>query len=136
MCEIIAVRKCHMQLNAVCLVHSSLLAWISSVHTDKVLAYLRFKKVFVLKASFSKTFLQIDSKGLDSSNNIDSRINITTFFNFPDMFRRYIRHLQCYIFEIAVEFKARAILQSNFVRSRASGKLKKVVMFIRLSTNY
>jgi len=27
-----------------------------------------------------------------------SRINITTFFNFPDMFRRYIRHLQCYIF--------------------------------------
>ena len=29
---------------------------------------------------------------------IDSRINITTFFNFPDMFRRYIRHLQCNIF--------------------------------------
>ena len=28
----------------------------------------------------------------------DSRINITTFFNFPDIFRRYIRHLQCYIF--------------------------------------
>ena len=24
------------------------------------------------------------SKGLDSSNNIDSRINITTLFNFPD----------------------------------------------------
>ena len=32
------------------------------------------------------------------SHNIDSRVNITTFFNFPDMFRRYIRHLQCYIF--------------------------------------
>ena len=31
-------------------------------------------------------------------NNIDSRINITTFFNLPDMFRRYIRHRQCYIF--------------------------------------
>ena len=27
-----------------------------------------------------------------------SRINITTFFNLPDMFRRYTRHLQCYIF--------------------------------------
>ena len=40
----------------------------------------------------------IDLKGLDSSNNIDSRINITTFFNFPEMFRRYIGHLQCYIF--------------------------------------
>ena len=40
----------------------------------------------------------IDPKGLDSINNIDSRINITTFFNFPDIFRRYIRHLQCYIF--------------------------------------
>ena len=37
-------------------------------------------------------------KGLDSSNIIDSRINMT-FFNFPDKFRRYIR----YIFEIAVE---------------------------------
>ena len=23
---------------------------------------------------------------------------MTNFFNFPDMFRRYIRHLQCYIF--------------------------------------
>ena len=42
---------------------------------------------------------------LDSSNNIHSRINITTLFNFPDMFRRY--------FEIAVEFNARAILQSS-----------------------
>ena len=42
--------------------------------------------------------LDIDPKGLDSSNNIDSRINITTFFNLPDMLRRYIRHLQCYIF--------------------------------------
>jgi len=42
--------------------------------------------------------LVIDPKGLDSSNNIDSRINITTFFNLPDMFRRYTRHLQCYIF--------------------------------------
>ena len=29
---------------------------------------------------------------------IYSRINITTFFNFPDMFRWYIRDLQCYIF--------------------------------------
>ena len=28
----------------------------------------------------------------------NSRINITTFFNFPDVFRRYIRHVQCYIF--------------------------------------
>ena len=31
-------------------------------------------------------------------NNIDSRINITTFFNLRDMFQRYICHLQCYIF--------------------------------------
>ena len=29
---------------------------------------------------FTRLFL----KGLDSSNNIDSRINITTLFNFPD----------------------------------------------------
>ena len=44
--------------------------------------------------------------GLDSSNIIDSRISIT-FFNFPETSRRYIR----YIFEIAVEFVSRAMLQ-------------------------
>ena len=42
---------------------------------------------------FTRLFL----KGLDSSNNIDSRINITTFFNFPDMFRRYIRLLRLFL---------------------------------------
>ena len=47
------------QLIVVCVVHSSLLAWISSVHIDKVLAWLRSRKVYVLNASFSKTFLQI-----------------------------------------------------------------------------
>ena len=44
---------------AVCVVHSPLLAWISSVHIEKVLTWLCFKKVYVLKASFGKTFLQI-----------------------------------------------------------------------------
>ena len=48
-----------LQFIAVWAVHSSLSAWISSVHIDKVLAWLRFRKVYVLKASFSKTFLQI-----------------------------------------------------------------------------
>ena len=43
-------------------------------------------------------FFCFDPKGLDSSNNIGSRINTTTFFNFSDMSRRYICHLQCYIF--------------------------------------
>ena len=42
--------------------------------------------------------LKIYPKGLDSSNNIDSGINITTFLSLPHMFRRYLRHLQCYIF--------------------------------------
>ena len=36
-----------------------ILALISSVHMDKVLVWPRFKKVYVLKASFSKNFLQI-----------------------------------------------------------------------------
>ena len=36
---------------------SSLLALISSVHIDKVLEWLRFRMVCVLKASFSKNFL-------------------------------------------------------------------------------
>ena len=47
--------------SAVCLVHSSHLALISSVHIDKVLVELRFRKIYVLKAiaSFSKNFLQI-----------------------------------------------------------------------------
>ena len=48
------------QFIAVCVVHSSLWGWISSVHIDKVLAWLRFRKVHVLKGStsFSKTFWQ------------------------------------------------------------------------------
>ena len=52
-CQMIVVRNC------CCIVHSSLLAWISLVHVHKVLAWLRFTKVYVLKARFSKTFLQI-----------------------------------------------------------------------------
>ena len=48
-----------LQFIAVCGVHSSLSAWISSVHMDKELAWLRFRKVYVLTESFSKTFLQI-----------------------------------------------------------------------------
>ena len=40
-------------------VHSSLLAWISLVHKDKVFAWLSFRKIYVLKASFSKNFKQI-----------------------------------------------------------------------------
>ena len=38
---------------------SSLLASISSVLINKVLAWLRLRKVYVLKASFSKSLLQI-----------------------------------------------------------------------------
>ena len=48
-----------LQFIAVYEVHSTLSASISLVHIDKVLALLRFRKVYVLKASFSKTFLQI-----------------------------------------------------------------------------
>ena len=48
-----------LQFIAVCVAHSTLSASISSVRIDKVLASLRFRKVYVLKASFSKTFLQI-----------------------------------------------------------------------------
>ena len=47
------------QYIAVCVVHSSDLAWISLVHLDKVLAWLSFTKIYVLKASFSKNLLQI-----------------------------------------------------------------------------
>ena len=53
--------------------------------------YLDFlKNIYIF---FTRLFL----KGLDSSNNIDSRINITTFFNFRDMFRRYIRLLRLFL---------------------------------------
>ena len=40
-------------------------------------------------------------KDLGSSNNIDSRINKTTFFNLPDMFRQPVIFSITY-FEIAV----------------------------------
>ena len=44
---------------AVFLVHSSLLAWISSVHIDKEVAWLSFRKIYVLLSSFSKSFVPI-----------------------------------------------------------------------------
>ena len=47
------------QYIAVCVVHSSDLARISLVYLDKVLAWLSFTKINVLKASFSKNLLQI-----------------------------------------------------------------------------
>ena len=51
-----------------------------------------------------------------------SRINITTFYNFPDMFRRYIRHLQCYIFWNRRSYKVRYIALS-ILRTKAKRKL-------------
>ena len=47
------------QCIAVCVVQSSLLAWISSVYIDKALAWMSFRKIYVLKANFIKNFLQI-----------------------------------------------------------------------------
>jgi len=47
-----------LQYIAVGVVHSSILAWIFSVHKDKVLAWLR-RTIYVRKASFSKNLLQI-----------------------------------------------------------------------------
>ena len=43
------------QYIAVCVVHSSLLAWISSLHIDKVLAWMSSKNIHVL----GKNLLQI-----------------------------------------------------------------------------
>ena len=51
-----------------------------------------------------------------SSNNTDSYINITTFFNLPDMFWRYILIFSVTYCVIAVEFKSRALLQSSLHR--------------------
>ena len=47
------------QYIAVCVVHSSVLTWISSVHIGKVGAWLWLRKIYVLKESFSKNLLQI-----------------------------------------------------------------------------
>ena len=69
---------------------------ITSDTNSKIHIYKRCLLHFTKQELFEKHIIY--SKGLDSSNNIDNRINITTFFNFPNMFRRYIRHLQCYIF--------------------------------------
>ena len=48
-----------LQYIAVGVVHSSILAWIFSVHKDKVLAWLSLRTIYVRKASFSKNLLQI-----------------------------------------------------------------------------
>ena len=47
------------QYIAIGVVHSSILAWIFSVHRDKVLAWLSLRTIYVRKASFSKNLLQI-----------------------------------------------------------------------------
>ena len=54
----IAVKKCQSIL-LLRVVHSSVLAWISTVHTNKELAWLSFRKIYVLEASFSKNLLKI-----------------------------------------------------------------------------
>ena len=53
----------------VCVVHSSGLAWISLVHLDKVLAWLSFREIYVLKASFSKNIMQITDINILSTIN-------------------------------------------------------------------
>ena len=55
----------------------------------------------------------VDPKGLGCSNKIDSLRNSRTFFNLPNMFRRYICLLSTTKSEITVEFKERAMLQSS-----------------------
>ena len=40
-------------------VHSSFLAWISLFNIDEVLKWVSFSKIYALKVSFSKNFLQI-----------------------------------------------------------------------------
>ena len=58
-----------------CCLHSSLftLGLVSLVHVAKVLASLRFTKVYVLKASFSKTFLQITDINFPSNYKLANR---------------------------------------------------------------
>ena len=55
----------------------------------------------------------VDLKGLCCSNKIDSLRNSRTFFNLPNMFRRYICLLSTTKSEITVEFKERVMLQSS-----------------------
>ena len=55
----------------------------------------------------------VDPKGLHCGNKIDSLRNSRTFFNLPNMFRRYICLLSTTKSEITVEFKERAMLQSS-----------------------
>ena len=57
MCQMIVVKKFH---SILCLRPLLLtVAWISLFHIDNVLAWLSFSKIYVLKASFIKNFLQI-----------------------------------------------------------------------------
>ena len=73
-CKMIAVKKCHSnEFIAVCVVHFSLFAWISSFHTKSTckeimfrhraaqffkFAWLSFRKIYVLTTSLGKSFVQ------------------------------------------------------------------------------
>ena len=54
-----------------------ILALIFSVHMDKVLVWPRFRKVYVLKASFSKNFLQVTDINFPSTISSVSYTHLT-----------------------------------------------------------
>ena len=78
MCQMIVVRRFHSIL-LICAVQYSLLALISSVHVDKVLAWLSFRKIYVLKTSFSKNLPQINDKNYPSNYKLAQWILRHTF---------------------------------------------------------
>ena len=68
-----------LQYFAVCAVQFSVLALISSVHVQKVFAWLSFRKIYVLKASFSKKLPQITDKNYPSNYKLAQWILRRTF---------------------------------------------------------
>ena len=78
MCQMIVVRRFHSIL-LIRAVQYSLLALISSVHVDKVLAWLSFRKIYVLKTSFSKNLPQINDKNYPSNYKLAQWILRHTF---------------------------------------------------------
>ena len=74
-----------LQYLAVCVVQYSVLALISSVHVDKVLAWLSFRRIQALKASFGKKLPQINERNCPSNQKLAQWILRRTF---PSQYKR------------------------------------------------
>ena len=67
---------------------------VANLDVDAAMTKL-LKQLFSVLGDVTSACIKLLSVGMTSLLHVEIFKNNTTFFNFPDMFRRYIRHRQC-----------------------------------------